>query len=53
MLCFDVYPYCFLLGKNLVHPEYAYLSPLVALIAAAAAYLLWRTGLKHYNSAGA
>jgi len=47
------YPVGHLLGKNLSHPGYAYLSPLVALIAGTAAYLFWKTGLKHYNSAGA
>ena len=47
------YPVGSLLGKNQNHPEYAYLSPLVALIAGVAAYLLWCAGLKHYNSAGA
>jgi ABC-2 type transport system permease protein len=47
------YPVGKLLGKELSHPEYAYLSPLVALIAGVAAYLFWSAGLKHYNSAGA
>lgn len=47
------YPVGSLLGKSLPQPEFAYLSPIIALISAAAAYLLWRHGLKHYNSAGA
>ena len=47
------YPVSNILDKNLVYPEYAYLSPLIALIAGTAAYLFWKTGLKHYNSAGA
>lgn len=47
------YPVGLLLGKNPAHPGFAYLSPFVALIAGAAAYLFWRMGLRHYNSAGA
>ena len=47
------YPVGNLLGKDLVHPEYAYLSPFIALVTGVAAYFLWNIGLKHYNSAGA
>lgn len=47
------YPVGNLLGKDLVHPEYAYLSPFIALVTGVAAYFLWSIGLKHYNSAGA
>ena len=47
------YPVASLLGKGLPHPEFAYLSPLIALISGTAAYLLWNYGLRHYNSAGA
>ena len=47
------YPVGNLLGKDLVHPEYAYLSPFIALVTGVAAYFLWNFGLKHYNSAGA
>ena len=47
------YPAGSLLGKDLVHPEFAHLSPLIALISGIAAYLFWNNGLKHYNSAGA
>ena len=47
------YPVGSLLKKELSLPEYAYLSPIIALLSGSAAYLLWRIGLKHYNSAGA
>ena len=47
------YPVGHLLGKNISHPEYAYLSPIIALVTGVAAYWLWSYGLKHYNSAGA
>ena len=47
------YPAGILLGKNLIHPEFAHLSPLIALIFGIAAYLFWKGGLKHYNSTGA
>ena len=47
------YPVGNLLEKNLSHPEFAYLSPLIALVIGIAAYFLWNFGLKHYNSAGA
>lgn len=47
------YPVGHLLGKNPAHPGFAYLSPLIAVITGVAAYLFWKNGLKHYNSAGA
>ena len=42
-----------LLGKDLIHPELAHISLLIALVSGIAAYLFWNNGLKHYNSAGA
>lgn len=47
------YPVGWLLGKNLANPVVAYLSPVVAVVAGVLACLLWRAGLRHYNSAGA
>ncbi len=47
------YPVGHLLGKDLTHNGFAYLSPFIALVSLAAAYLFWKNGLKHYNSAGA
>ena len=47
------YPAGSLLEKDLIHPEFASLSPLIALISVITAYLFWKSGLKHYNSAGA
>ena len=49
------YPAQFFLGKtdfSLFHPVFQYLSPVVALVAAAAAYQFWRFGLTRYQSTG-
>ncbi len=46
------YPVASLLGKELTFPIFAYLSPIIALIAAVGAYLFWHYGLRHYGSAG-
>ena len=46
------YPVASLLGKELTYPAFAFLSPVIALIAAVAAYIFWNYGLRHYGSAG-
>ena len=47
------YPVGSLLGKDLAHPGFAHLSPVIALITGVSAYLFWNSGIRHYNSAGA
>lgn len=47
------YPVALLLGKSLEAPALCFAAPLIALIAGAGSHVFWKTGLKHYGSAGA
>ena len=46
------YPVAFLLGKSLPCQWLAYISPLIALVIAGLAGVIWQKGLKRYGSAG-
>lgn len=47
------YPVAILLGKNIGNNILGYFSPVIAMLFACFAYLMWKKGLKHYGSAGA
>lgn len=46
------YPVARLLCKPITYPVFAYLSPVIAVVTAVLAYILWHNGLRHYESAG-
>ena len=46
------YPAAVLLGKPLAHPWLGYLAPLAGPVAAACALVVWRRGLRRYQSSG-
>lgn len=47
------YPVARLLGKDVPFPQAFYLSPVIALVMALFATILWRVGRRHYGSTGA
>ncbi len=47
------YPVALLLGKSVEYPLLCYAPPLVALIAGFGSCAFWKSGLRHYGSAGA